>query len=141
MLSLPRARAQSLVGELRSHKLRGTAKKKKKFISHSCKFHLVQDRWREVGGKSMQSPASWLLPSYGSAIPRSPSFHWHLCTQPAGGRGVGVGRRCHVARVYGPSLEMAARGCHCTSLARTQSHGPTCSFRGGWKNVVLLYSR
>ena len=28
--SLPRARVQSLVGELKSHKLRGTAKKKKR---------------------------------------------------------------------------------------------------------------
>ena len=43
----------------------------------------VWDGWREGWGVSMQVPASSLLPLYGSAIPRSPSFHWHLCIQPA----------------------------------------------------------
>ena len=42
----------------------------------------VRDGWSE-GGVSMQLPASSPLLLYGSAIPRSPSFHWHLCIQPA----------------------------------------------------------
>ena len=32
MLSLPRARVQSLVGELKSHKLLGAARKREKYI-------------------------------------------------------------------------------------------------------------
>ena len=42
------------------------------------------------GGVSMQLPASSLLLLYGSAIPGSPSFHWHLCIQPADSGGVNV---------------------------------------------------
>lgn len=50
-----------------------------------------------TGGKSMQSQAFWLFPSYGSAIPGSPSFQGCPRIQPAEREG-GARRRCLWAR-------------------------------------------
>ena len=93
--------------------------------------------WRD-GGKlgEIQAASGILAPSISwLAIPGSPSFHWVLASSQQRGKerewgGEGGGP---VGGVYGPALEMAAT---CTSLARTRSHGPTCSCRRGRRSGV-----
>ena len=49
LLSLPRAQVQSLVGELRSHKLCGVVKKKKKVIFLGCNIREKLISWSPCG--------------------------------------------------------------------------------------------